>query len=73
MAVKGFTWNLDPAGASILALVLKRVAEGRNPLGIDEHIARLYFESLDSFLKGVPDGFSPTPLRSYASEEEGMG
>jgi len=73
MAVKGFTWNVGPAGAELLALVLKRVAEGHAPTGVDMHMAQLYFDSLDSFLRTVPDGFSPTPIRTYASPEEGVG
>jgi hypothetical protein len=73
MAVNGFTWNVGPAGAELLALVLKRVADGRAPTGVDQHMAQLYFDSLDRFLRSVPDGYSPTPIRTYRTEEEGLG
>jgi len=73
MAVDGFTWNIKPAGAELLATVLKRVADGHAPTGVDMHMAKLYFDSLDRFLRTVPDGFSPTPIRTYAPPEEGLG
>jgi len=73
MAVNGFTWNVGPAGAELLAICLKRVADGRAPTGVDQHVAEIYFKSLDSFLRSVPDGYSPTPIRTYAPQEEGMG
>jgi len=73
MAVNGFTWSVGPAAAELLALILKRVADGHAPTGVDQHMAQLYFDSLDRFLRSVPDGYAPTPIRTYRTAEEGLG
>jgi len=73
MAVSGFTWNVTPAQANLLAMVLRNVASDRPPGRTDAHIASLFLADLEFYMKAVPDGYSQAPLRSYRSAEEGLG
>jgi len=73
MALAGFTWNLSPASAELLAIVLRDVMLDRPPGKTTQHLAELFFNDIDAFLKVVPNGFSPSPVRTYAASQEGVG
>jgi hypothetical protein len=73
MALNGFTWNMTPAQANLLAMVLRNVALDRCPGRTDQHIASLFLKDLEFFLRMVPDGYTQTPLLTNPPSQEGVG
>ena len=73
MALNGFTWNMSPAQANLLAMVLRNVASDRSPGRTDQHLASLFLADLEIFLKAVPNGYTQTPVLTYAPSKEGLG
>jgi len=73
MALNGFTWNMSPAQANLLAMVLRNVASDRPPGRTDQHIASLFLTDLEFFLGVVPSGYTQTPVLTYAPSQEGLG
>jgi len=73
MALNGFTWNMSPAQANLLAMVLRNIAADRAPGRTDQHIASLFLKDLEFFLGVVPNGYTQTPVLTYAPSQEGLG